>query len=265
MLLALSGILLHGCGGSGTLAPVEDDNSDPTIRAVPVELPPKREPAPPSDYRVVAGDTLFSIAWRHDADHRELARWNGIGPPYVIYPGQRLLLRTPPAPPAAPAQRTARTDSVPPPSVVAATPHVGAQPVPPRVPATPTRKPPLFAAPIRWQWPARGKIISARSVLGQRGINILGERGQPVTAAAPGEVVYSGSGLTGYGKLIIIKHDETFLSAYAHNDKLLVGEGTQVSGGQQIAEMGSSGSRQVMLHFEIRRDGKPVPPTHYLP
>ena len=261
MLLALSGIVLHGCGGSGTLAPVEDDNQLPAVRTVPIELPRKPE-APPDEHRIVAGDTLFSIAWRYGLDHRQLALWNDIGPPHVIYPGQRLRLKPPPATPTA--QRNAQSHSVPP-SVVAEPPRVNAQPGPSRVRAAPPRKTPLSAPPIRWQWPARGKIISASSVLGHRGINILGERGQPVTAAAPGEVVYSGSGLTGYGKLIIIKHDETFLSAYAHNDKLLVGEGARVSGGQQIAEMGSSGSRQVMLHFEIRRDGKPVPPTHYLP
>jgi lipoprotein NlpD len=128
-----------------------------------------------------------------------------------------------------------------------------------------TNTPASNTSDIKWQWPARGKVVAADSVLGERGINILGTRGQPVVATAPGHVVYSGSGLVGYGKLIIIKHNDTYLSAYAHNDRLLVAEGAQVAGGQQIGEMGSTGTRRVMLHFEIRRDGKPVPPLQFLP
>jgi lipoprotein NlpD len=161
-------------------------------------------------------------------------------------------------------------------------PATAATAVPPALPAPAVspapRNPPELAATasrasgaartvggIAWQWPAQGRVESADSVLGERGINIFGARGQSVRAAAAGRIVYSGSGLVGYGKLIIIEHNDTYLSAYAHNDKLLVAEGARVVGGQQIAEMGSTGARQVMLHFEIRRGGKPVPPLEFLP
>jgi lipoprotein NlpD len=118
---------------------------------------------------------------------------------------------------------------------------------------------------ISWAWPATGDVRPASSALGSKGIEIFGQRGQPVTAAAGGKVVYSGSGLRGYGRLIIVKHSEEFLSAYAHNERLLVAEGTTVKPGEQIAEMGDSEAKRVMLHFEIRRDGKAVEPLKLLP
>ncbi|MDA0823392.1 MAG: peptidoglycan DD-metalloendopeptidase family protein [Proteobacteria bacterium] len=118
---------------------------------------------------------------------------------------------------------------------------------------------------LAWMWPTSGTVQSASSALGTKGIEILGKTGQPVVAAASGTVVYSGSGLRGYGQLIIVKHNEEFLSAYAHNDKLIVSEGVAVKQGQKIAEMGNSDAKRVMLHFEIRRDGKAVEPLQYLP
>ncbi|MGQ0657632.1 MAG: peptidoglycan DD-metalloendopeptidase family protein [Chromatiales bacterium] len=267
-LLALSGILTHGCS-SHYAAPVEDVTDYPTASAMPAEPPPVRAAAPRDEYRIVAGDTLFSIAWRFGLDYRLLAHWNNIGPPYTIHPGQRLHLKPPATLPSSAPLASNRASTPPPPApAIAARREMDSIPATrpaPQVSTPPPRQLPAASSKILWQWPARGKIVSASSVLGQRGINILGARGQPIMAAAPGEVVYSGSGLVGYGKLIIIKHNETFLSAYAHNDRLLVGEGARVIGGQQIAEMGSTGTRQVMLHFEIRRDGKPVPPIQYLP
>ncbi len=119
----------------------------------------------------------------------------------------------------------------------------------------------------QWQWPAQGPIIARfQGATGlNKGVDIAGDLGQPVLAAASGQVVYAGTGLRGYGKLLIIKHNDTFLSAYAHNDRLLVGEGDQVKAGQRIADMGSSGTSRVKLHFEIRREGTPVDPLNYLP
>ena len=117
-----------------------------------------------------------------------------------------------------------------------------------------------------WGWPARGKLVHAYGEgANPKGVAIGGSEGQPILASAPGKVVYAGSGLRGYGKLIIIKHNGTYLSVYAHNRALLVQEGDPVSGGQKIAEMGSSDAQQVALHFEIRRLGKPVDPLKYLP
>ena len=116
-----------------------------------------------------------------------------------------------------------------------------------------------------WRWPTRGKVIGAFGRSGRKGIDVAGRFGQPVVAAAGGKVVYSGGGLIGYGELIIVKHNKQYLSAYAHNSKLLVQEGAIVKGGQRIAEMGRTGADQVKLHFEIRRNGKPVDPIRYLP
>ena len=122
------------------------------------------------------------------------------------------------------------------------------------------------AAPVeRWHWPTKGKVIGSFGKSGRKGIHLAGSYEQPVVAAAAGRVVYSGAGLVGYGRLIVLKHNKHFFSAYAHNSKILVKEGEVVKGGQRIALMGSSGSDKVKLHFEIRRDGKPVDPLRYLP
>nr|WP_255722110.1 peptidoglycan DD-metalloendopeptidase family protein [Ectothiorhodospira lacustris] len=184
-----------------------------------------------------------------------------------------------PAPPASASARPAPTASVPPPtsSSPAPTPPPSssasstpprpapvAQPV--REPATPTSAP-AATGPLVWQWPTEGQVVRRFDAqgTGKKGIAITGQRGQPVRAAAPGRVVYSGSGLVGYGKLIIIKHNDSYLSAYGHNEKILVNEGATVSAGQQIALLGDTGTDRPMLHFEIREDGKPVDPLRYIP
>ncbi|HQU15421.1 MAG TPA: peptidoglycan DD-metalloendopeptidase family protein [Gammaproteobacteria bacterium] len=195
-------------------------------------------------YHVVrTGETLYSIAWRYRLNYHWLAAWNRIPPPYLIHPGQRLWLR---APQMAPRHR----------EVV-------------RAPARPVRGPePVFTArPLAWRWPTAGLVVQAFAAQDPtgRGLEITGKLGQPVVAAAPGRVVYSGSGLRGYGQLIIIKHGNSYLSAYGYNRKLLVKEGDRVQAGQPIAEMGSVGGKPPMLYFEIRRDGKPVDPLRYLP
>ena len=204
---------------------------------------------------VVTGDTLYSIAWRYGFDYRNLAQWNDIAPPYVIYPKQviRLHSRTAPASerghrgPAEHGKKTAAHGIV-----------IN------RSPDAPARNPPNNAA-ISWQWPTSGRIVTSDSPTSKKGIDISGKMGQSITAAAAGEVVYSGSGLLGYGKLIIIKHNDTFLSAYAHNEKILVKEGDKVSTGDKIATMGVGSNGKPLLHFEIRQDGRPVSPLDHLP
>ncbi len=210
---------------------------------------------------VVRGDTLYGIAFRYGLDYRALARRNGIRAPYRIYPGQRVALGAAAKPrpaAAAPQKRPAvRAHREPP---MAEKPAVAAAPR-----TAPARAAPTRSGSIRWQWPAQGRLQAIGTGSGKQGVEIVGEIGQAIRAAAAGQVVYSGDGLVGYGRLIIIKHDDTYFSAYAHNRRLLVREGIRVSGGQPIAEMGSTGTNQVKLYFEIRRNGKPVPPRDYLP
>lgn len=230
--------LLVACGGAASRAPVKE------------QAVSRRAPEAPTR-EVRAGDTLYSIAWESGRDYHDVAEWNGIKPPYLIRPGQVLRLyppksvSSPPARPAAPA----RTGT--------------AAPDKPRETDARAAKP--APAKFAWAWPTDGKLIERFTPGGARGIAIAGKRGQPVYATAPGTVVYQGSGLRGYGQLIILKHSDEFLSAYAHNDKMLVKEGDAVKRGQKIAEMGSTGTDQVKLHFEIRHHGVPVDPLKYLP
>lgn len=210
------------------------------------------------------GETLYSIAWRYDIDHRKLAQHNGISPPFTIYPGQTLRLDVHNA--AAPAQPTRRAE----PTKTAQKPQAtkpSSRSKNKTQEAKPSSAPKLISGNPDWRWPVRGRVISAfgTSTGLNQGIDIDGNMGDSVRAAAPGQVVYAGSGLRGYGNLVIIKHNDTFLSAYAHNRSLRVSEGDAVKAGEVIAEMGSSGTDSVRLHFEIRRDGKPVDPIGYLP
>jgi lipoprotein NlpD len=207
----------------------------------------------PTSYVVRRGDTLYSIAWRYGVDFRSLSRWNRIADPNVIYTGQRLRL----------VAAAENGNDVGVSAVVAKTKRQAAIGEVKRHETGQRRKP--SPRKFKWSWPASGPVRTASSALGTKGIEILGTRGRPVKAAAGGTVVYSGSGLRGYGQLIIVKHSEEFLSAYAHNDRLLVAEGATVEPGQPIAEMGDSDAKRVMLHFEIRRDGKAVEPIDYLP
>ncbi|MET0719194.1 MAG: peptidoglycan DD-metalloendopeptidase family protein [Pseudoxanthomonas sp.] len=202
---------------------------------------------------VQRGDTLFGVAFRNEIDYRDLAAWNNIGSPYTIYPGQSLRLY----PPAGRSSGNTRpTNTVVRPTPSAPKPAVVAKPAP--QPAS---------SGFNWRWPAEGVVIG-RFTSGdatKQGVDIAGANGQAVRAASDGVVVYSGGGLVGYGELIIIKHSESWLSAYGHNRKRLVNEGQNVKAGQQIAEMGRSGAARDMLHFEIRYNGKPVDPLLYLP
>ncbi|MGD9600579.1 MAG: peptidoglycan DD-metalloendopeptidase family protein [Gammaproteobacteria bacterium] len=269
-------VVLTGCA-SQPPAPIEQL---PTRTVSPASVPRAPRPAAPSPdagvtYRVQSGDTLYAIAWRLGVDFRSLARWNGIRDADRIFVGQ--LLRTQPpttvqarrAPPAPDPLQAGSGMAIRPPSAdtpsanpakptAGATPSAGPAEAPVRpAPATPTKH--------QWLWPAEGAAKRAVSATGSIGLEIRGNRGQPVRAASNGQVVYAGSGLRGYGQLLIVKHDESFLSAYAHNDKLLVAEGQQVARGQPIALMGDSEASEVMLHFEIRKGGKAVEPLQYLP
>lgn len=237
-------------------------------------------------HQVAKGDTLFSIAWRYGKDYRDLAHYNRIAAPYTIYPGQTIRLTAPSGTTAVAGSTSALPATQPP--VTRTTPKTTTARTPPPVTTPPrvlppvnttsrsetkatsppprTRQPLVLGAP-QWQWPVQGRVIATfqGSTGLNKGIDIAGNMGQPVLAAAAGQVVYAGTGLRGYGKLLIIKHNETFLSAYAHNDNLLVQEGGMVKAGQKIADMGSSGTDRVKLHFEIRRNGTPVDPLKYLP
>jgi lipoprotein NlpD len=206
----------------------------------------------PQSYIVRPQDTLYSIAWRHDLDYRDLARWNNIGADFRITVGQVLLLGP---------GRTPRPAYVPPPAPKpAATPKPVARPKP----ATPV---PVTAPPAavvsKWVWPT-DRVGEPRPVPGG-GILLSGRLGQDVRAANAGHVVYTGSGLRGYGNLIIIKHADNLLSAYAHNREILVQEGQEVTMGQVIAHMGEGGPQSPVLYFEIRQNGKPIDPLPFLP
>ncbi len=276
-LVALSiGFAVAGCA-SQKPAPIETKTSALAGAARPARPPlvraPGRPTVVPDRYRVVRGDTLYSIAFRYGLDPRAIAQWNALNDPNRIFVGQELRLKPSSGAPSVPAPRAvAPVAGAAPPSVPpAAAPPTAPRPAPPQ-PATATAPTPN-AVPgatrtvggLVWTWPASGKTRRAVAPSGSEGLEIIGQRGQPVLAAADGQVVYSGNGLRGYGQLIIVKHDETFLSAYAHNDKLLVAEGARVKVGQQIAEMGDSEASEVMLHFEIRKSGKAVGPLQFLP
>jgi lipoprotein NlpD len=197
---------------------------------------------------VQRGQTVYRIATENGITALDLALWNDIPPPYTIYPGQRLRLYPGSAP------KSSRPVSSPGTS----------KPAPkPSAPVTP----PPTASSLAWRWPTDGNVFAsfASGDPTRQGIDIAGKAGQPVRAAADGVVVYSGSGLVGYGELVIVKHNDQWLSAYGHNRARLVNEGQLVKAGQQIAEMGRSGAARDMLHFEIRHNGKPVDPQAYLP
>ena len=289
-------VLLAGCSSQPVYAPVgARDNTQkpaaktPTARSTPAKT--YRAPAgrpvtrSTSGYHVVRrGETLYSIAWSYGLSYRELAAINRIRPPYTIYSGQRLrtsasTVRTASA--GADSKRKAARSN---------TPHrtTSARPAPVKTtaatakPATPTtssvaNKSSAQAVEVaevklpngvqQWLWPTRGKVLQGYQPdsPGKKGIDISGRKGQSVMAAADGKVVYAGSGLVGYGRLIIIKHTESLLSAYGHNSELLVSEGEHVKAGQTIAKMGNSGTDRTQLYFEIRKDGKPVNPLRYLP
>jgi lipoprotein NlpD len=224
-------------------------------------------------HRVNEGETLYVIAWIYDLDFLQVARVNNLASPYIIIPGQ-ILNVDPRAQPVNQPPATSR-------QLPAGSPNTSsrvaeARPAPSSTRSSTTNDAPspvqinpvrVQQGPVTWGWPAQGNVIGRFSATGveNKGIDIAGKEGESVMAAASGEVVYAGSGLLRYGDLVIIKHNDRFLSAYAHNSALLVSEGDRVSGGEKIAELGSTGIDQDMLHFEIRLEGNPVNPLEYLP
>ena len=225
-----------------------------TNAIVPVETPPGV-----GYHRVAKGDTLYSIALDNGQDYKEVAEWNKLADPSQINIGQVLRV-------------------IPPGAVVAGNGVAVSQPIGSgsavetapldsgRAPAVVAKSAPAaVSAGGRWAWPSSGNLIAGFSGDKNKGIDLAGKPGDPVSAAGDGKVVYSGSGLRGYGNLVIIKHDAEYLTAYAHNRKILVREGQQVKRGEKIAEMGDSDADRVKLHFELRRQGKPVDPLKHLP
>lgn len=339
--------LLAACSTTPTQrAPVIERLPQSTKKPAPAPQPTPAQKAPPvipgtaaaekdwrpDTYTVKKGDTLYSIGLEFGYDYKELAQRNNINPPYVIYVGQALKLKTattaataesasvgpaivtpmkteppvtakslgesalmktePSATAKLPGEPPLKTEpkaikepyslqamQVPPPKPETAakpaettpkTPETGktetakAEPAKNEMPTDKSAQPAADDA-VDWGWPAQGKILNGFNESdGAKGMDIAGTQGQPVFAAAAGKVVYSGAGLRGYGKLVIIKHNKTYLSAYAHNSQILVKEGQEVTKGQKIAEMGSTDADQVKLHFEIRKLGKPVDPSRYL-
>lgn len=308
---ALALVILAGCRASGNRrAPIEDRSASSIYRApvedrgadarrsssasvaskTPVQQETKKRV---KSYVIKKGDTLYSIAFEHGLDYREVADQNNIKNPGAIQIGQEIQLAEANSGAAESTQESA-------PAIVAIAtktqPKVAKLPYSEQAIAQienisqqPSQPASSMVAPVvakvaaentaekksepdagaddavQWLVPAKGKLIDGYSESANRkGIDIAGNKGQPVVASAAGKVVYSGSGLRGYGKLVIIKHNKTYLSAYAHNDKILVKEGQSVNKGQKIAEMGNSDADQVKLHFEIRKFGKPVDPAKYL-
>lgn len=276
LLTGFSFWLLVGCSSSQSPVQVVDRNSGSAYA--------KKSQPSGGRYIVQRGDTLYSIAFRFGWDWKALASKNNIAAPYVIKPGQivhfgnapaavstTVQTYTPATQPVAPAASSQRAYTVPPartqvPLTVPATTSKSVESTPAASAVTPLSSPAKLSS-SGWAWPAQGVVIGRFSSNGSlnKGIDIAGELGQPVLAAQDGTVVYAGSGLRGYGELVIIKHSDVYVSAYGHNRKLLVREGQKVKAGQVIAEMGSTGTDRVKLHFEIRRQGKPVDPLQYLP
>lgn len=276
LMLTLATVLVAGCKSTARLPPIEQMAQPPSIRL---------------NYHIASrDDSLYTIAWRYGVDFRELAQRNRIAAPYRLHAGQKIMLADSDAATRLAASRTVATPrgvqvtaiaddqpvvEVASSSSTAAT-SSGVKTVPAVVakpqPVAPTEQP-AVAVPAaasgtsHWLWPTNGRLITQYSATDplRKGIDLEGKQGDPVKAAKAGSVVYAGSGLAGYGQLLIVKHDEQFLSAYAHNNKLLVAEGDAVKKGQVIAEVGSSGTDKNKLHFEIRKSGKPVDPLLYLP
>lgn len=246
----LSVLTLISCASGHNQAPVQDRLTYPSKKV---------------GYHVVSeGETLFSIAWRYGLDYRQLAQRNDIAEGFTIYPGQKINLlasanKSTARSPQKPAVTRVERKSVPVSSGSRSKSTTNTGSV-----STPKKS---INTPIVWSWPAKGKILATFSSQNRvnKGVDISGRMGESVLAAASGVVVYAGNGIRGYGNLLIIKHNETYLSAYAHSSKLLVKEQAVVKGGQKIAELGSSGTNSSKLHFEIRREGKPVDPLRYLP
>ena len=278
MLLALlSACVLAGCSNKNRPAPVED-RSPNAIKAPAKMIAGSDNAGKPGYYSVKSGDTLIRIGMDNGQSWRDIARWNNIENPNLIETGQVIRV-TPPEEAGVVVRPVSSTNVVtsPAPASAASAPATATNTAAVRPPAS-AASPPNSSTPannlantdsaeesVSFQWPTRGNVLAGFDEVKNKGIDIAGKAGDPVLAAADGKVVYAGSGLRGYGNLVILKHNNTYLTAYAHNQSLLVKEDQAIKRGQKIAEMGSSDADQVKLHFEIRRQGKPVDPAKYLP
>ncbi|QNP60703.1 peptidoglycan DD-metalloendopeptidase family protein [Paenacidovorax monticola] len=286
--VVLAGVVLAGCGTSVNRAPVEDRGTSTapttatpgTVVAAPVKpLPGAENAGKPGYYTVKPGDTLIRIGLESGQGWKDIARWNSLENPNLIEVGQVLRV-VPPSATVAAAPSTSESGVVTRPvtSSAVAPAVAGAASAPSKAPAASASAPapaptpaPAAAAPaggdddMGFIWPASGSLLAGFDEARNKGYDISGKAGDAVLAAADGRVVYAGAGLRGYGNLIILKHNNTYLTAYAHNQALLVKEDQSVRKGQKIAEMGSTDADRVKLHFEIRRQGKPVDPSRYLP
>ncbi len=263
LVLVLMGLLLAGCSfRSNRPAPVEErgagGSSRPAATAGDTEstksLPGAENAGKPGYYTVKPGDTVIRIGLDTGQNWRDIVRWNALDNPNLIEVGQVLRVLPPGA-----SESVAVARPVPAPSVVPSGAPNGAAPASAPAPATPSDE------DIAWIWPTSGSVVAGFDEAKNKGLDIAGKAGDSVVASGDGRVVYAGAGLRGYGNLIILKHNNTFLTAYAHNQTLLVKEDQSVRKGQKIAEMGNTDTDRVKLHFEIRRQGKPVDPAKYLP
>jgi lipoprotein NlpD len=295
VLVAAVALLVGGCASPKHRAPVEERGSTgrpsvssagaptPSIPADVPKPPPGIENAgKPGYYTVKPGDTLIRIGLDSGQNWRDIAKWNNVENPNLIEVGQVLRVVAPGVDPSVAATRpvtVAKVETKPldarQPAAAASAASAAASATPPvaSAPALPASGPivaPLAVArdaedEVAWAWPAAGAVVSSFDEARSKGLGITGKAGDPVLAAADGRVVYAGSGLRGYGNLVIVKHNNTYLTAYAHNQTLLVKEEQVVRRGQKIAEMGSSDADRVQLHFEIRKLGKPIDPARLLP
>ena len=277
LLALLSAMVLSGCANKNRPAPVEDRS--PNAARAPAKMVASADNAgKPGYYSVKSGDTLIRIGMDNGQSWRDIARWNNIENPNLIETGQVLRV-TPPEETGVVVRPVSSTNVVtsPAPANTASAPAPASNTASVRPPAS-AANPPNASTPannlansdsaeetVSFQWPTRGNVLASFDEVKNKGIDIAGKAGDPVLAAADGKVVYAGSGLRGYGNLVILKHNNTYLTAYAHNQSLLVKEDQAIKRGQKIAEMGNSDADQVKLHFEIRRQGKPVDPAKYLP
>jgi lipoprotein NlpD len=285
------GLLLGGCGSTSlNRAPVEDRVSGAGKQAATTEpVTPAVKPPPgfenagkPGYYTVKPGETLIRIGLDHGQSHKDIARWSGVENANKIEVGQVLRV----IPPVVAAPVLATSGAVAKPVSMSSVSPVAGSPLPaaaasaaasaaaPAKPASAATAPASSSAAsvvsgseddIAWIWPTSGAVLAGFDEVKNKGLDIGGANGDPVVAAADGRVVYVGAGLRGYGNLIILKHNNTYLTAYAHNKTLLIKEDQAVRKGQKIAEMGNSDADRVKLHFEVRRQGKPVDPAKYLP
>jgi len=267
-------LLAAGCASrSPTNAPVEDRG---TFGARPVpgaidsgnvkQLPGFENAGKPGYYTVKPGDTMIRIGLENGQNWRDIVRWNNLENPNIIEVGQVLRVVPPTSENPLVVTRPVSPGSAPASSTPPAQAASAAKPASAPAAASPSPAPAASGdEDIAWIWPAQGTMVAGFDEAKNKGLDISGKAGDAVVASADGRVVYAGAGLRGYGNLVILKHNNTFLTAYAHNQTLLVKEDQNVKKGQKIAEMGNSDADRVKLHFEIRRQGKPVDPAKYLP